>query len=220
MGNELKKRISTSAFLMSLLTAMYFYSFVMIIALIVIAMIVWIEFYALISKILPRNKLKDKLLRFVFKAISLLYLSLLVYFIFSIESYYPNLKLYLLYSVLVAVLSDVGGLVIGKTFKGKKLTKFSPNKTVSGSIGSFIFSLFLIPFFQGKLIAYSLLILIIITILISLTSQLGDLFLSFLKRKAKVKDTSDILPGHGGFLDRVDGIIFSIPIGILLFIIF
>ena len=220
MGNELKKRISTSAFLMSLLTAMYFYSFVMIIALIVIAMIVWIEFYALISKILPRNKLKDKLLRFVFKAISLLYLSLLVYFIFSIESYYPNLKLYLLYSVLVAVLSDVGGLVIGKTFKGKKLTKFSPNKTVSGSIGSFIFSLFLIPFFQGKLIAYSLLILIIITILISLTSQLGDLFISFLKRKAKVKDTSDILPGHGGFLDRVDGIIFAIPIGILLFIIF
>ena len=220
MGNELKKRISTSAFLMSLLTAMYFYSFVMIIALIVIAMIVWIEFYALISKILPRNKLKDKLLRFVFKAISLLYLSLLVYFIFSIESYYPNLKLYLLYSVLVAVLSDVGGLVIGKTFKGKKLTKFSPNKTVSGSIGSFFFSLFLIPFFQGKLIAYSLLILIIITILISLTSQLGDLFLSFLKRKAKVKDTSDILPGHGGFLDRVDGIIFAIPIGILLFVIF
>lgn len=220
MGNELKKRISTSAFLMSLLTAMYFYSFVMIIALIVIAMIVWIEFYALISKILPRNKLKDKLLRFVFKAISLLYLSLLVYFIFSIESYYPNLKLYLLYSVLVAVLSDIGGFVIGKTFKGKKLTKFSPNKTVSGSIGSFIFSLSLIPFFQGKLIAYSLLILIIITILISLTSQLGDLFLSFLKRKAKVKDTSDILPGHGGFLDRVDGIIFAIPIGILLFIIF
>lgn len=220
MGNELKKRISTSAFLMSLLTAMYFYSFVMIIALIVIAMIVWIEFYALISKILPRNKLKDKLLRFVFKAISLLYLSLLVYFIFSIESYYPNLKLYLLYSVLVAVLSDIGGFVIGKTFKGKKLTKFSPNKTVSGSIGSFIFSLFLIPFFQGKLIAYSLLILIVITILISLTSQLGDLFLSFLKRKAKVKDTSDILPGHGGFLDRVDGIIFAIPIGILLFIIF
>ena len=220
MGNELKKRISTSAFLISLLTAMYFYSFVMIIALIVIAMIVWIEFYALISKILPRNKLKDKLLRFVFKAISLLYLSLLVYFIFAIESYYPNLKLYLLYSVLVAVLSDVGGLVIGKTFKGKKLTKFSPNKTVSGSIGSFIFSLFLIPFFQGKLIPYSLLILIIITILISLTSQLGDLFLSFLKRKAKVKDTSDILPGHGGFLDRVDGIIFAIPIGILLFVIF
>ncbi|NQW08031.1 MAG: phosphatidate cytidylyltransferase [Candidatus Pelagibacter sp.] len=220
MSNELKKRIITSILLISLLAAMYFYTFIKIIAMIIIAMIVWIEFYALISKILPRNKFKVKLLRFAFKAISLLYLSLLVYFIFAIESYYPNLKLYLLYSVLVAVLSDVGGLVFGKTFKGKKLIKISPNKTVSGSIGSFIFSLFLIPFFQEELIAYSLLILILITILISLTSQLGDLFISFLKRKAKVKDTSDILPGHGGFLDRVDGIIFSIPIGILLFAIF
>ena len=59
--------------------------------------------------------------------------------------------------------------------------------------------------------------LILITIIISLISQLGDLFISYLKRKAKVKDTSDILPGHGGFLDRLDGIIFAIPIGILLF---
>ena len=59
--------------------------------------------------------------------------------------------------------------------------------------------------------------IIIITILISLGSQLGDLFISLLKRKAKVKDTSDILPGHGGFLDRLDGIIFAVPMGILLF---
>tara|TARA_B110000503_G_scaffold124711_1_gene191507 strand:+ start:219 stop:881 length:663 start_codon:yes stop_codon:yes gene_type:complete len=220
MNNELNKRILTSMLLMSLLTAMYFYSFVMIIALIVIAMIVWIEFYALISKILPRNKFKDKILRFLFKTISLLYLSLLVYFILGIESYYPNLKLYLLYSVLVAILSDVGGLVFGKTLKGKKLTRISPNKTVFGSIGSFIFSLFLVPFFYEELIIYSYLVLIIITILISLIAQLGDLFISLLKRKAKVKDTSDILPGHGGFLDRVDGIIFAIPIGILLFTIF
>ncbi len=152
--------------------------------------------------------------------ISLLYLLLLVYLIFSIESFYPNLKLYLLYSVLVAVLSDVGGLVFGKTFKGKKLTKISPNKTISGSIGSLIFSFFLIFFFYEKLIFNSLLTLILITVAISITSQLGDLFISLLKRKAKVKDTSDLLPGHGGFLDRVDGIIFAIPIGVLLFSIF
>ena len=183
-------------------------------------MIVWIEFYALISKIFPKNKLKDRLLRSFYKTISLLYLSLLVYFIFSIESYYLNLKLYLLYSVLIAILSDIGGLVFGKTFKGKKLTKISPNKTISGSIGSLVFSLSLIPFFNEELISNSFLILIIITILISITSQLGDLFISLLKRKAKVKDTSDLLPGHGGFLDRVDGIIFAIPIGVLLFSIF
>ena len=220
MNNELKKRLFTSAFLISLLIAMYFYSFVMVVALVIIAMIVWIEFYALISKILPKNYIKDRFLRFLFKAMSLLYLSLLVYFIFGIESHYSNLKQYLLYSVLVAILSDIGGLVFGKIFKGKKLTKISPNKTYSGSIGSFIFSFFLIPFFYNELIEYSFLMLIIITLLISSTSQLGDLFISFLKRKAKVKDTSDILPGHGGFLDRVDGIIFAIPMGILLFIVF
>ena len=220
MNNELKKRILTSIFLILLLTFMYLYSFVMIIALVVIAVIIWIEFYALISKILPKNRIKDKSLRYFFKSISLLYLTLLVYFIFAIESYYPNLKLYLLYTILVAILSDIGGLIIGKTFKGKKLTKISPNKTISGSIGSFIFSLFLIPFFYEDLIVYSFLNLTLITLLISLISQLGDLFISFLKRKAKVKDTSDILPGHGGFLDRLDGIIFAIPIGILLFGIF
>ena len=220
MSNELKKRLLTSVLLISLLAAMYHYSFVMIIALIFIAIIVWIEFYALISKILPSKNLKDKLLRFIYKTISLLYLSLLVYFIFAIESYYPNLKLYFLYSILVAILSDIGGLVLGKTFKGKKLTKISPNKTYSGSIGSFIFSLLLTPFFYEELIVYSFSTLILITVLISLTSQLGDLFISFLKRKAKVKDTSDILPGHGGFLDRLDGMIFAIPVGILLFTIF
>jgi phosphatidate cytidylyltransferase len=220
MSNEFKKRLLTSVLLISLLAAMYHYSFVMIISLIFIVIIVWIEFYALISKILPNNNLKDKLFRFIYKTISLLYLSLLVYFIFAIESYYPNLKLYFLYSVLVAILSDIGGLVLGKTFKGKKLTKISPNKTYSGSIGSFIFSFLLTPFFYKELIVYSFSTLILITVLISLTSQLGDLFISFLKRKAKVKDTSDILPGHGGFLDRLDGIIFAIPVGILLFTIF
>jgi len=220
MSTELKKRIITSLILLSLLTLMYIYSYIMIISLIVIAMISWIEFYALISKIIKKNTIKDKLFRFLFKTISLLYLSLLVYFIFYIESYNLNLKIYLLYSVLIAILSDIGGLVFGKNFKGRKLTKISPNKTVSGSIGSFIFSILLIPLFQGKLVEYNLLMLFFITMLISLTSQLGDLFISYLKRKAHVKNTSDILPGHGGFLDRVDGIIFAIPIGILLFILF
>jgi phosphatidate cytidylyltransferase len=78
----------------------------------------------------------------------------------------------------------------------------------------------LIPFYHNSLLNENLLIILIITILISITSQLGDLFISFLKRKAKVKDTSDILPGHGGILDRIDGIIFAIPVGIYLFIIF
>tara|TARA_B110000967_G_scaffold185574_1_gene205961 strand:- start:132 stop:794 length:663 start_codon:yes stop_codon:yes gene_type:complete len=217
MSIELKKRFFTSIFLITLLVAMYFYSFVMIISLIIIGIITWVEFYALISKIIISNTLKSKFLRFLFKATSLLYLSLLIFFIIVIESYYINLKLYFVYTLLVAIFSDIGGIVFGKFFKGKKLTKISPNKTISGSIGSFVLPFLLIPFFHSELIKYDSLTLIMITIFISLTTQLGDLFISYLKRKAKVKHTSNILPGHGGFLDRIDGIIFAIPMGILLF---
>jgi phosphatidate cytidylyltransferase len=119
---------------------------------------------------------------------------------------------------LTAILSDIGGLVFGKIFKGKKLTKISPNKTISGSIGSFIFSLLLIPFFYQELMIFSIFSLVLITLMTSLISQLGDLFISYLKREAKVKDTSDLLPGHGGFLDRLDGVIFSIPFGVTMFV--
>ena len=218
MSSNIKKRILTSILLIALLLGMFFYSYIMIISLIIIAIISWIEFYALISKILKKNILKDKFFRFFYKALSLIYLSGLVYLIFAIESEYSNLKIYLLYSVIVAILSDIGGLVCGKIFKGKKLTKVSPNKTISGSIGSFMFSILMIPFFYKVQIDQSLVNLFLITIIISLISQLGDLFISLLKRKAKVKDTSDLLPGHGGVLDRIDGIIFAIPLGIFLFI--
>ena len=219
MKSNIKKRILTSVILFSLLIGMFYYSYIMIVSLIIITIISWIEFYALISKILKKNILKERFLKFIYKTLSLFYLSGLVYLIFAIESEYSNLKIYLLYSVLVSILSDIGGLVCGKIFKGKKLTKISPNKTISGSIGSFIFSMLPIPFFYKTQIDDPLLNLFLITIFISLISQLGDLFISFLKRKAKVKDTSDLLPGHGGVLDRIDGIIFAIPLGIFLFIV-
>ena len=216
MSIELKKRIITSILLLILLSVMYLYSFIMISSIIVMAIISWIEFYALISKIVKSNKFRGVFFRFLFKTISLLYLFLFIYLIFVVESNHPSLKIYLLYSVLVSILSDIGGLACGKVFKGKKLTKISPNKTISGSIGSFFFSLFLIPIFYEKFVITDLVILTMITILISLISQLGDLFISLLKRKAKVKDTSDLLPGHGGLLDRIDGIIFAAPVGIFL----
>ena len=219
MSLNLKKRIVTSIFLISLLIGMFFYTYVMIVSLIIIAIISWVEFYALISKIVKKNHLKFKFLRFFYKTLSLIYLSGLVFLIFTIESDYSNLKIYLLYSILVAIMSDIGGLIFGKIFKGKKLTKISPNKTISGSIGSFIFSILLIPFFYKNQTDQTLLSILLITIVISLSSQLGDLFISLLKRKAKVKDTSDLLPGHGGVLDRIDGIIFAIPLGIYLFIV-
>ena len=128
MRDELKKRIITSFFLILLLTFMYIYPFVMIISLVVISVIIWIEFIALISKIYTRKKIKDKSLRFLFKGISLLYLSSLVYFIFVIELYYQNLKLYLLYSILVAIFTDLGGLIVGKSREDNCRSVFNHEK--------------------------------------------------------------------------------------------
>ena len=117
--------------------------------------------------------------------------------------------------LLGCIASDIGGFIIGKIFKGPKLTKISPNKTYSGAAGSilftsvFIYSSFII--FTNK-VNFTILIL---SIIISISCQIGDLFFSFLKRKARVKDTGNVLPGHGGILDRVDGILLGVPFGFL-----
>ena len=217
MSSELKKRIITSFFLIILLYLMVNYSYILIISLIAISIITWIEFNSLILKIIKKNTFIDKFYKNLFKVLSLIYLALLVFFILNIESQNTHLKIYLIYSILVSIMSDIGGLIIGKTFKGRKLTNISPKKTISGSIGSFLFSLILVPIFLNVFFQFDIFYLILITLLISFTSQLGDIFISFLKRKANVKDTSDLLPGHGGFLDRIDGIIFALPMGLLLF---
>ena len=215
--SNIKKRLLTSIILFLLLILMYFYSYILIISLIVISLLTWIEFYGLIIKIYVKNNFINKFKRFIFKVFSLLFLSFVTFLIVATEVKSPDMKIFIIYSLLVSISSDMGGMIIGKTLKGKKLTKISPNKTVSGSIGAFIFSLILVPFFDQNLSNHSVGTLIIITLLISLTSQIGDLFISLIKRKARVKDTSDLLPGHGGFLDRIDGILFAIPIGFLLF---
>ena len=213
---ELKKRIITSLFLFILLILMYVYNYVLIIAVIIISLIVWIEFFGLIMKIFYKNNLKNKIFRLFFKGTSLIYLcllSFLIVFIFSSENIY---KFFAIYSLLVAITSDIGGMVFGKFFKGKKLTKISPKKTISGSIGAFVFSILLIFIFNKNFENYVFMKVLFFTVTVSFISQIGDLFISFLKRKANVKDTSDILPGHGGFLDRIDGIIFALPFGIFL----
>ncbi|MDA9955837.1 phosphatidate cytidylyltransferase [Candidatus Pelagibacter sp.] len=212
MSLELKKRIITSIFLLFLLSFMFYYSFVLIISLIIISIVIWLEFYFLIIKIFKKKNLKEKVLRFLAKVISLLYLFFVIFLIFI----HFDQKIHIFFILLIAIFSDIGGLVVGKTFKGKKLTKISPNKTISGSFGSLVFSLMLIPIFYSQLTIFNFYSIILYTFLVSVASQLGDLFISLLKRKAKVKNSSDLLPGHGGFLDRFDGIIFAVPIGILL----
>ena len=124
-----------------------------------------------------------------------------------------NLIFFLIVSICIS--TDIGGFFFGKIFKGKKLTKISPNKTYSGLIGSYVLSLLTTTIFFREY--FELFDLIISTLVISTFSQLGDLTISYLKRKVKIKDTSNILPGHGGFLDRFDGFLLAMPMGYLVY---
>ena len=126
---------------------------------------------------------------------------------------------FFLFLIVVCICTDTGGYIFGKIFKGPRLTKVSPNKTYSGVIGSFLISLLFGLIYIKYLGQKSRIILeqdptfiIILILFISLVSQIGDLIISYFKRKAKLKDTGKILPGHGGFLDRIDGLIFVMPI--------
>tara|TARA_B100000900_G_scaffold398741_1_gene400464 strand:- start:1056 stop:1691 length:636 start_codon:yes stop_codon:yes gene_type:complete len=123
---------------------------------------------------------------------------------------------FFLWVIMICIFTDIGGYVCGNIFKGPKLTKISPKKTYSGVLGGFVFALIvglsLIKFFKINFLETIPLKVVFIISIISLISQLGDLIISYFKRKAKLKDTGNILPGHGGLLDRVDGLIFVMPV--------
>ena len=124
---------------------------------------------------------------------------------------------FFLFIVIICIFTDIGGYMFGKIFKGPKLGSISPNKTYSGVIGSlimsFISALIFIKYFEIDLIFNAdNSILFLLILFISLISQIGDLIISFFKRKAKLKDAGKILPGHGGLLDRIDGLIFVMPV--------
>ena len=147
----------------------------------------------------------------VIKIISFFY----IFFVFFLTStsLYELGPVYVFYILLICIFSDVGGYVIGKTIGGKKLTKISPNKTISGSLGSFCFSIVpLLFFYNFDQFQYSYSFNNFLFCLeLSLVCQFGDILISYIKRKAKAKDTGKFLPGHGGLLDRIDGLIFAIP---------
>ena len=217
MTSELTKRIITSFFLISLFALVFFNKFILIISLITVSLICWIEFSMIISKIFNKDNLKNSVLKFIIRVFSLIYIVIFSLLIFEgINQIQPNYRINMFYLFSVCICSDIGGLLFGKIFKGKKLTKISPNKTISGSIGSFILSILLVPFFYYIFEGFSsLLHLAIISIIVSFFCQLGDLFISYMKRNAKVKDTSNLLPGHGGLLDRLDGMLLALPIGMI-----
>jgi phosphatidate cytidylyltransferase len=214
ISENFKKRTYTSLTLILILFLMLFLKPILLYFLIIIGIFSIIEFSDLIKtiniKFIP--KLFYNLIFILF-----IFIFCLLFFIFSniIE-----FKIILFSLLLTCIASDIGGYIFGKTFKGPKITKISPSKTISGSIGSIILSCITLSgilFLMTKNINF---IIILTGFITSLFCQIGDLFFSLLKRKAKKKDTGNLLPGHGGILDRVDGILFGLPAGFIFLLIF
>ena len=126
--------------------------------------------------------------------------------------------LFLILTILICVASDIGGYSFGKILQGPKITKISPNKTYAGMFGGFLMSYLVSLLFINEFSNFKLdLKLSLIVIFLSFVCQIGDLIISFFKRAKKVKNTSNLIPGHGGLLDRIDGILFAIPVSFLIY---
>ena len=210
MGLEIKKRLNTGLFLILLLISMFLYKSIYLFISIVIFAYSFIEFSSITKKLFKNKNVKLFFINILFILYMFILLLVLLAGINDI-----HLRIIIFTIIIICVASDIGGYLFGKIFKGKKLTSISPNKTFSGSLGSFLLSSIFSYFSLSLLFNSSLLESVIIGLIISLFVQSGDLLFSFLKRKSKIKDTGQILPGHGGLLDRIDGIIFGMPIGLI-----
>ena len=214
---ELNKRVLTSFILLTTIFFAFFNIYL------ICLLILFVNFFSMneFNKIFKEIYSKKKNLRFTYYCLTTAYMIFfsLVIIIFLIKSFEIN-KLQIIFILLICISTDIGGFIFGKTIGGKKLTSISPKKTYSGLIGSFTTS-FLIGLITYNFMYEQIFININIftyIFLISLISQLGDLFISYFKRKAKIKDTGSILPGHGGILDRIDGMLFALPLGIIIII--
>ena len=207
ISSDFKKRFFTSISLLIILFLFVNSDFVLIYSLIVLGVLSVIEFINLTKKII-KNKFYLFSINFSFVIYIFFFCFLFVFF-----SNFIQLKFLMILLILICAASDIGGYIFGKIFKGPKLTKISPKKTIFGSLGSIFLSILVMlisVYIISKNINYNLILVSIIT---SVSCQIGDLFFSYLKRKAKLKDTGDFLPGHGGVLDRIDGILVGFPIG-------
>ena len=163
-----------------------------------------------------------------FKYFGIIFLStsfLVVYLLRNYDpccnNYHTGLRLFIV-TTLICVFTDIGGYIFGKFFKGPNLTKISPNKTYSGVIGSYLMPL-LSVFIFTKINIYELelnLKMIIFILIVSSISQIGDIIISYFKRISNIKDTGKIIPGHGGILDRIDGMIFAFPASYITYLYF
>ena len=208
--SEINKRILVSLFL-------FFLIYLSLLNTLILSLILIFIFYQSIYEafnILKRIFLRDNIKLYFMTLVTIIYIllfSLIIYIPISSNDFSQKVIIFII--LIISIASDTGGYLFGKIFRGKKITKISPNKTYSGVFGSYFLSIFFVFFLFNNYYSYKELFFFVI--ILSTISQLGDLFISFLKRKALLKNTGTILPGHGGILDRIDGLIFSLPFGFL-----
>ena len=208
---EINKRIISSIFMFLILIASIYNAIILTLALLIILFEIYYEFFNLLKKIFTSSKIK----LYLASLFVLIYVTSVILLTWQIAiNYNDSNSLYLFIIITICVFSDIGGYIFGKTFKGKKLTSISPNKTYSGLIGAYLLSYVMVYFLYNSYLTLSF--IAIYTFIISSISQIGDIFISFLKRKSRIKDTGILIPGHGGLLDRLDGIIFALPSGVII----
>ena len=211
IGNELTKRVFSSLILIPVVF------FAIIEGSILFNLFIFICFIITAYEWLQMSKLNIQ------KIFGLFFIIISFYTIYKIRNDFDQDYFYILLVTIICISTDTGGYIFGKLFKGPKLTKLSPNKTYAGAIGSFLFSIIIsIIFFELILKIHNYRFTdekFIFVLVVSLVSQMGDIIISYFKRLFKVKDTGNIIPGHGGILDRIDGMIFAFPFSyiILLF---
>ena len=178
---------------------------------------IFFHIFLFIAFLISSHEWLEMIKRVDIKILGILFLSFSFYSAFFFRN--QNLEGFLLI-IIICISTDMGGYVFGNLFKGPKLSKISPNKTQSGMIGSFVVSLiasliFVLQYSNDIYIDQNLiendLKFVILILLISSVSQIGDLIISYFKRSSNIKNTGNIIPGHGGLLDRIDGMIFVFP---------
>ena len=209
MQQELIKRILSSFLLIPLVIFFVFKGGIIFILFILACLIISFYEWHTISK----NK-KYQIFGYIF-------LSLSFFAAYKLISYGGDNK-HFVFILFICILTDIGGYIFGKLFKGPKITKISPKKTYSGMIGSLFFSILIILIilnFSGLFsnINMTSINLILLIIVISLVSQIGDFTISYFKRLSKIKNSGNLIPGHGGLLDRIDGMIFAFPFSYICF---
>ena len=212
MKNELFKRILSSIILLPIVIFFIIKGSFLFNSLILICSIITLYEWQLMSK--GKN----------YNIFGFIYIIASFYIIYLLRNYSDDKYLFFLLILIICISTDIGGYVFGKVFKGPKLTKISPNKTYAGMIGAFLLSIFTATFFLTYYDYYLIdrfeilnIYNFIFIIFISSVSQIGDILISFFKRKSKIKNSGKIIPGHGGLLDRIDGMIFAFPASYLIF---